>query len=494
MRHAVRTSTRLLPGLAVAALTALGPGRALAVEAVPTDDAHVAAATPTKNFGDAPALIVQNAPKVTRAFLKFDLSTLPAGTVGGDVLKATLRLRVASVTTPGLFDVYTVRGPWREHAVNASSAPRLGSAEITGVPVGRAARSTFVTVDLTDVVQDWVDGTLPNHGIALVSNAAGIAVAFDSKEAGYAPQLEITLRGIPGPPGPAGPAGPPGPPGAPGPAGPPGPPGLVGSPGPPGPAGPPGLAGPPGPSGPPGLAGPPGPQGPAGPPGATGAPAPAAVVATSRAPAGERLESIAGLQEFRRTGLWTAPAGVTRVVVEGWGAGGGGGSGSINGAGGGGGGGAGAYQRRVIGVVPGVAYEVVLGAGGAAGAAGGPGGPGGESAIRDTRSGAVVFVVWGGQGGQPGADAAVAGASGAGGRVDEVDGVTRVGAAGTPGAVCRVSPLNPSTCIAPGVGGVGGTAVRGTVDPPEGAGAGGEGGAGGASGRPGHSGYVILQW
>jgi hypothetical protein len=481
--------------LLAAAWLVAAPGEA--VDGVPTDDAYVLFAAPTRNFGDAPTLLVQGPANAARAFVRFDLSTLPAGTVGGDVVKATLRLWVATVTTPGLFDVYTVRGQWRERAVTAGTAPRTGTAEVSGVPVTRAGRNTVVTVDLTEVVQDWLDRTLPNHGIALVPNVAGIAVAFESKEATHEPRLEITLRGTPGSAGPAGPPGPPGPPGPqglPGPAGSPGPPGpgggTAGPSGPPGPAGPPGL---PGREGPPG---PPGPPGPAGPPGPPGPPGPATPLAGS-APGGTALatatDGIHGLQEFRAAGTWTAPSGVTRLLVEAWGAGGGGGSGAANGTSGGGGGGAGGYQRRVISVVPGVAYEVVPGSGGAAGVNGG-GGAGGDTTVRDSRSGSLVVLVHGGLGGGVAVDIASPGAGGAGGHLSGTDGIGRAGADGTPGSPCRVAPLNPSTCLGPGAGGQGGEGTRGSVEPPGGAGRGGAGGVGGAAGQHGLPGYVVLQW
>lgn len=67
---------------------------------------------------------------------------------------------------------------------------------------------------------------------------------------------------------------------------------------------------------------------------------------------------------FTATGTrtWTAPAGVTSITVEAWGAGGGGGD--PGGNNGGGGGGAGAYARAVVTVVPGMTYSYTVGAGG----------------------------------------------------------------------------------------------------------------------------------
>lgn len=71
---------------------------------------------------------------------------------------------------------------------------------------------------------------------------------------------------------------------------------------------------------------------------------------------------------FNSSGTWTAPAGVTSVDVQAWGAGGGGADDSMRG---GGGGGSGAFASATLTVVPGTTYTVTVGTGGSSGAAGG---------------------------------------------------------------------------------------------------------------------------
>jgi hypothetical protein len=82
-------------------------------------------------------------------------------------------------------------------------------------------------------------------------------------------------------------------------------------------------------------------------------------------PAGVAGSGFTGMQEFTnpsnvpsRVYSWTAPAGVTHVLVEMWG--GGGGGGDLFGWGGTGG----AYSRSVIPVTPGSVYTVTVGGGG----------------------------------------------------------------------------------------------------------------------------------
>ncbi len=243
--------------------------------------------------------------------------------------------------------------------------------------------------------------------------------------------------------------------------------------------GPPGFAGPPGVPGAAGIAGPAGPVGPA-----------VTVAGTAQVAARSTLN---GLREFRATSNWTAPPGVTHVLVESWGAGGGGGGGSSGATGGGGGGGAGAYQRGVVAVTPGASYEVVLGQGGAQGDVGKAGSAGTDTEFRDVRTGAVLYRARAGRGGGAGQEQYLPGSVGAGGPGDSA-GIARDGVNGAAGSPCPPAALSPSNCLRPASGGAGGVASRGSVDPPSTAGRGGGGGQGNKPGTAGSPGYVILQW
>ncbi len=241
--------------------------------AVLTGDTYVSSSHTTTNYGAAPNLVVDS---TDRALLKFDLSTLPAGTTAADVAKATLMLWVSkpcehSDRPAGSFDVHLVTGAWSEAAVTNHTAPAIGTAVASAIPVGAA--DTFVAVDVTAAVRDWLNGTPANNGLALAAHTAGTTVQFDSKEnteTSHPAELEISVIG---PPSPTGATGAQGVPGLPGPIGPTGPPGAAGAPGATGVQGAQGNTGPTGATGATGatgLAGATGGTGPSGPQGATG--------------------------------------------------------------------------------------------------------------------------------------------------------------------------------------------------------------------------------
>ena len=251
-----------------------------------TDDSYTTSAAPTTTHGAAPSLFLiaptLQAPNTNLVYLKFDLSTLPAGTTGASIAKANLILWVTSDIASGMFDIHRLTGAWNEKSLTALNAPPIGSTDAAGVPI--VANQQFIVVDLTPLVQDWLNGVLPNNGIQLKPSAgSAVNVGFDSKEntgTGHQPRLDILLTGPAGAQGPAGAAGPQGPqgsigpmgfPGAQGPQGATGPAGSAGPIGATGPAGAQGSAGAQGATGPAGSMGASGPAGPAGSPGQAGA-------------------------------------------------------------------------------------------------------------------------------------------------------------------------------------------------------------------------------
>lgn len=140
---------------------------------------------------------------------------------------------------------------------------------------------------------------------------------------------------------------------------------------------------------------------------------------------------------------WTAPAGVTRVFLEGFGGGAGGGGGvagqvSVNAQSPGGSGGGGSLKRgEWYTVVPNTAYDINIGAGGAGGAANTNGSDGGDTTFV-THGGSTVATFKGAGKGLAGLTAAV-----------NTNYIYRPGGAATSPTLY----VDPSTYTTPGMGG-----------------------------------------
>jgi hypothetical protein len=161
------------------------------------------------------------------------------------------------------------------------------------------------------------------------------------------------------------------------------------------------------------------------------------------------------------TQTWTAPVGVTQVVVQVRGAGGSGGGGeglsTAFGAifGSGGGGGSGGYCRALVNVSPGATYTVIVGAAGLSVLRATNGMAGGESRFQNA-AGAVLRANGGGGGGAGYFNAGGTPAGGAGGGGGAAVANGQVATAGNPGA-------GGSSGGSPPPGGAGGASVPGVI-------------------------------
>jgi len=164
----------------------------------PSDDAYVNSAAPTTNYGAATTLNLQSA--ADTAFIRFDLTAVPAGYTGSSIAKATLKLYVNSATTAGSFNVDYVIGTWTEKTITYSLQPAIGTTIAASVPLTTASKGKYVEIDVTAAVVEWLNGTQANDGIALVANSPFVAT-FDSKEntsASHPPELDLVFAGIAG--------------------------------------------------------------------------------------------------------------------------------------------------------------------------------------------------------------------------------------------------------------------------------------------------------
>ncbi len=247
---------------------ALLPAVMLAQNATLTQDSYVLAGSGV-NFGSATTINV-GGPTVAHGLVQFDLSTLPSGTTGSGIAKATLLLFVNKLGTAGTVNFSVANGTWTESGVNGTNAPVAAAAIASGVSI--TAGDTFVAVDATAAVQNWLNGTT-NNGVIITPNDGSVLVAFDSKEStttSHPAMLSITLVGVGGATGATGPTGPTGATGATGATGT-GSPGATGATGSTGSTGPTGATGPTGSTGATGATGFTGSTGPTGPTGSTGA-------------------------------------------------------------------------------------------------------------------------------------------------------------------------------------------------------------------------------
>src|SRR6266436_1197853 len=159
------------------------PLRSAAQSGTVTDDGFLSSSSATQQVnlnGQGIALIVAGSSATvgsasvgtTKTYIKFQLlSSLPQNVAAGNVAKATLKLYLSPGTNPsGAIDIFPVTGAWTEATLTTSPPNVSSTAFATGVAVGKA--NSFLVIDVKQLVQEWLSGSLENDGIALVADTS----------------------------------------------------------------------------------------------------------------------------------------------------------------------------------------------------------------------------------------------------------------------------------------------------------------------------------
>ncbi|MCJ7548876.1 MAG: DNRLRE domain-containing protein, partial [Anaerolineae bacterium] len=164
-------------------------------------DTFVDSATPTTNYGNASSLMVYLGPLPNsdraRTLLHFNVTGLPENAV---VLTATLELHSVVNLTLALDEEITIYpdsidSDWSETAVTWNTRPAStyrGDGPAERVPNG------WTQWDVTNMVNGWISGAYPNHGIHLRTGNQGTA-EFQTRNMDDSPRLTViyTTEGSP---------------------------------------------------------------------------------------------------------------------------------------------------------------------------------------------------------------------------------------------------------------------------------------------------------
>jgi hypothetical protein len=154
--------------------------------------------------GNDMAVFVRDSGGTRRTFAQFDSTTLPNGTTGADIDRATLRLFIDDVLSAGNIDIHRVTSSWEESSLTFNNSPTFDVTPFaSNVAIATGDEHKFITIDITAEVKNWIDNPTTNFGIALLAQA-GTHIKLDSKEnrgTSHPIELEVALIGPEGPQG-----------------------------------------------------------------------------------------------------------------------------------------------------------------------------------------------------------------------------------------------------------------------------------------------------
>ena len=130
-------------------------------------DAFVCNSYPDWNFGNHSNIVAGSRETGTyRAYLQFNLATIPDGAVV-KVARLGLCYIDNKPEVAGSIGVYAVEGSWNENDISWDNQPPCASTPDCVYNVPSSAGLAFVYWDISDLVQGWLDGSIPNYGMML---------------------------------------------------------------------------------------------------------------------------------------------------------------------------------------------------------------------------------------------------------------------------------------------------------------------------------------
>jgi hypothetical protein len=165
---------------------------------LPSDDSYIDANHPAINYGAEAKLQVRPFPGGnSRGVVRFDLSDIPTN---ANITSAKLYLYEMNAKSNLVIYVYRITGNWTETTVtwvfpwtNTGGDFDANVAYALFIP---GQQDCSITLDITTLVQGWVDGTYSNYGVLLDAVGPSPFIEYATKEETTwperAPRLEIS--------------------------------------------------------------------------------------------------------------------------------------------------------------------------------------------------------------------------------------------------------------------------------------------------------------
>lgn len=157
-----------------------------------TGTTYVSSLLSTYNLSTSAVIIVGTDPIFldTISFLKFDLSSIPVASVDSAILRLFVFDKKGALPSPIVINRVTT--DFDINTVTYNTKPAYVSTGIT-TEVSVDEVLTYIEIDITSLVNQWLNGDFPNYGIALTNPDGSTSIQFGGKPVGasFEPQLVV---------------------------------------------------------------------------------------------------------------------------------------------------------------------------------------------------------------------------------------------------------------------------------------------------------------
>jgi hypothetical protein len=141
-----------------------------------TDDAYIHGIRPTSAYGTRDDIFVTSyGPK--QVLVRFDAASL----AGLAVNSATLNLYLNDIERAGTISIHAITSSWNESTVTWNNQPPAETTATAVVDLVTADEGSVISIDVTEVVERWADGSLADGGFLIVTPDS-IKAYFDAQE------------------------------------------------------------------------------------------------------------------------------------------------------------------------------------------------------------------------------------------------------------------------------------------------------------------------
>ena len=173
-------------------------GQTTTYTATVSDDAWIKSETPDQNYGNDAQLSTyydSSTGNIQRALYRFNLASanIPQNSL---LVSAVLKLYIIDSNTNAAVTVHQITADWTEADVTWNTINDKYNSTASATIASAAPAGQIIKINLTPLVQGWLNGSVSNQGIMLRTTAAFDLAQYASKEYGtfsQQPQLEITV-------------------------------------------------------------------------------------------------------------------------------------------------------------------------------------------------------------------------------------------------------------------------------------------------------------